>query len=1570
MSSVENRIVSIKFDNQQFDQQVAQTLATLDKLTAKLTSIGSGHGFADINAAANSVNFSGMASGIDKIASKFDALGAIGFTAIQNITGGVLNFVKNFAQNDILGPIITGGRTRALEIQQAQFQFKGLGINVQEVMQNALDAVKGTAFGLGDAAKAAAQFGASGISAGADMTSALRAIAGTAALTGDSFNDMAVLFTQSAATGKVNNQDLQQFATRGFNAAAAFAKQQGITEAQVHQMATAGTLDFHTFAAAMDAAFGAHAKDANQTFQGSLDNLHAALSRLGAAFEGPALFQSRDLFNALTPAIDNATAALSPLIFTLLSIRGEAISGLINTINGLDFTKFTAAIPEVSRGIANIVNLLKQFGSIVKTAFQDIFPADIGLDFDKFALAFERITNAVKIGAPAAEKITSIFKGLFSILDIGIAIVKGVATVIGDIIKALAPAGGGLLNLGASTGDFLTKMDQLLVKGGAIQDFFDKLGRGAAAVVGFLSDLTQKVVSFFSAGIGRNAVSDGLDRVGSRLDEAKSGFDRVTSLWDKFLALFQGVGKVFSGVFDAIGNFFDQLKQKIENELKPADFNSALDAINVGLLGGITILLKNFFSGGVKFGFGGGVFTQIKSSLNGVTKSLQAMQAQLKAKSLLEIAAAMGILTASIVALSLINSADLAKALTAMVVGFGELGAMLLLLNKSVLNPTEAFKLSILSLGLIGLASAMVIFSAAIAILGKLDVGSLAKGLVGVGAGMLVLVAGTNAIDADAPGLITAGIAMGIIATSLVILAKAVAAFGTMSWSEIGKGLLGVGIGLAVIIVALNALPPEGAISGLGFIEVAVGLRILADSVQAFGKLQFGTMIKGILGITLAVIGVGAAVNLLPPDLPITAAGLILTAIALEGISDVVKRLGAIPFGEMVKGLAGLAATLLILGVALTVMDASVAGAASLLVAAFALEVLTDVLKKLGQLSIAQLATGLGAIAAVLLVIGGASILLSEAIPFILAMGVALIAVGAGFALFGVGAFLVATAITALAASGVAGAKAFVASIEIFLEAIPKIAGLAAGLVVSFIQQFLNAFPVLIKTISALLQQILDVIITNVPLIAQALQLIFTEGLLLIQNSFPLFVQTGIDALEALLTGLSTNAKDIVDAASTLIINFINAITANLPALVTSATGLIVAFLGELGNHAADMAAAAVTIIAQLLDGISKGLGNVVQAAANLITTFLTEIGNHVTDIVTTGSNVLLQILFGIALALGNIVGTVANIIITLITEIGKHALEIVTAGVDVISAFIFGLASNAVRLANAAAQALIQFLNGLDSAIRKYEPTIVALCIKIGLDIVAGIFFGVITSVDNNNIFNFIHGIGQRVVDAAGDVAGWVSKIGGKIIEGIWNGVKNGEGFLQQKFSQFGHDLLNFAGAPFGIHFSEPSESTVMAKMGLQIVKGFATGINKAEPLAESSMLHLSNTITDSFNPDTKSMNAILTDFAAGLGDINEFNPTITPVLDLSKVQEGAGNISGILGTSTISPTVSTNQAVVISAAAAAVASGEGTVGASGPTEVNFNQTINAPKALSTNDIYRNTKSQIILAKEELSIP
>jgi hypothetical protein len=91
-----------------------------------------------------------------------------------------------------------------------------------------------------------------------------------------------------------------------------------------------------------------------------------------------------------------------------------------------------------------------------------------------------------------------------------------------------------------------------------------------------------------------------------------------------------------------------------------------------------------------------------------------------------------------------------------------------------------------------------------------------------------------------------------------------------------------------------------------------------------------------------------------------------------------------------------------------------------------------------------------------------------------------------------------------------------------------------------------------------------------------------------------------------------------------------------------------------------------------------------------------------------------------------------------------------------------------------------------------------------------------------------------------------------------------------------------------------------------------------------------------------------------------SDFHPVITPVIDLTNVRAGVSTIGGLLGSSSY-------------LAAGAIANSqqyteESVVGA-GPTEIKFEQTINAPTQLSTADIYRQTRNQITMAKEELSI-
>jgi tape measure domain-containing protein len=1519
--TVDDRVVGMKFDNANFEAKVAQTMASLDKLNQKLAFAGGVQGFQNVQAAANAVNLNNVASGVDKISSRFDALGAIGFSVIQKLTQNLMSFVAGFVQTDILAPLITGGKTRAQNIEQAQFQFRGLGMNVEEVMANAKSAVLGTAYGLGDAAKAAAQFGASGMGAGKDMTQSLRAIAGTAAMTGSSYSEMAYLFTSAAAQGKITNMDLQQWATRGLNAAAAYGKAVGITEAQVHDMATNGKLDYKSFAKAMDDTFGAHATMANETYSGSLANMHAAMSRLSASLFTPEMQQSRDLFNTLTPFIDNLSAALQPLIKAFIELRGTAIGGLIDFIKKIDFSRFNLAIPNFVGAFKAAFDALKQFLGIIKDAFREIFPPSVISPIFQISLALERFALSLKMGGETAKKVQSIFQGFFAVVAIAWEVFKGLVSVIVDVWHALFPAGQAFLTAGAGVGDFLTKMKEVLVDGGKIHDFFAKLGEIISKPVAAISELTRKIIGFFTQSPDEGGIAAPFVAVGKHIQS-------LGDFWDAFYEKFQSVFNVLGKIWDSISNWFSELWDKIADAIGGGNYNAVADVLNVGVLAAIAVMLKNFTTGGLKVGLGGGVFGIIQSNLIAVTRTLNQMQAKIQADTIFKIAAAVGILAISMTILAGIPSEKLTKALSAMAVGFGELVATMKILQADVKG---SFGLAIISGGLIAVSFAMLILSAAIKNLSDISWEGLSKGLIGIGVGLGLLVATSKLLAGSAPGMISAGLGMIAMSIGLRILANAVEAFGNLSWTELGKGLGAIAIGLGLLTAAMRLMPASSVISGAGFVEMTVGLRIMADVVQEFGKLSWEAIGKGLAGIAVGLLAIAFAMNMMPINLPITAAGLVILSFGLKMMASAVTTMGANDFGSLAKGIGGLAAVLLILVLAMNAMNGSITGAASLFIVSASLTMLAKVMTELSKLSITQIVTSLGAIAAVLLVLGIAAAALQPIIPAMLLLGFALGVIGGAFALFGLGAMLVADAFQVMAAAGVAGTAALLTSLKMILKAIPQFAAAAALFVVSFAANILEGLPTLIKVFTAVLEQILITIIKEVPLIVKALGAIIDGFIVLVVTRAPEIIATAFFLLMTFMQGLRDNMYQIVTVGAEIFINFIKGLTDKIPEIVTAVTNLIVTFLNAIASHMEEIITAGVNVLVQFLAGISDNLDKVMDAVTSLIVRFLEELGKHFLEILAAGANLLDTILYGIFLTLSHIMDTVTSIIKKFTEELGKHVLElmdagtnllvqlikgigrdiqkIIDAGVDVIIAFIKGIGKNATKLMDAAGQTIVDFLKGLDKAIEKYTPQIRDEGLKIAGHLVDGITGGMATRT-------------KDVWSAGFDLAGGAAK-------GFWDFIMPG------------------------------SPSKLFFALAQTIPAGVALALNK-DTTAKDSVIVMAERIVNAFQetlnqiPDT-------------LGDMNEFNPVITPVLDLSKVQAESGNIARYLKASII-PKASTQQAGIISASTE-VTGGSDVTTSTGPTGIIFNQTNNSPKALTTDEIYKNTRSQITLAKEELGI-
>ena len=318
MSSVDNRVVKMTFDNEQFERGVSKSMSTLDKLEEKLQFKKAATGLQSLQVAINGVAFDRFATAIEGIEKKLSGVGVAAATVVSRITNSLIDGAIKIERATI-GQIQSGGWSRAMKLENAKFTVEGLKLDWETMLKAINYGVQDTAYGLDAAASAAAQLAASGVQYkesidGANdslMHRSLRAISGVAAMTNSSYEEISRIFASAAGSGSVMGDHLQQLAARGLNAAAVLAKAMNTTEAQIREMAHDRAIDFETFAILMDDAFGAHAKEANKTFNGALSNMKAALSRFGAVFATPVIQKTNTFFIALTDRIKEMKNAIS-----------------------------------------------------------------------------------------------------------------------------------------------------------------------------------------------------------------------------------------------------------------------------------------------------------------------------------------------------------------------------------------------------------------------------------------------------------------------------------------------------------------------------------------------------------------------------------------------------------------------------------------------------------------------------------------------------------------------------------------------------------------------------------------------------------------------------------------------------------------------------------------------------------------------------------------------------------------------------------------------------------------------------------------------------------------------------------------------------------------------------------------------------------------------------------------------------------------------------------------------------------------------------------------------------------
>ena len=221
--TVDERVVSMKFDNSQFEKNVKTSMSTLDKLKQSLNFKDSAKGLESINAAAKNTNLSGLSAGIETVRTKFSAMQVMGITALTNITNTAVNAGKKMVSALTIDPIKTGFdeyETKINSIQTIMSNTASKGTTMEDVTRVIDDLntyADKTIYNFAEMTRNIGTFTAAGVGL-EKSASAIKGIANLAAASGSNSQQASTAMyqlSQALAAGTVKLQDWNSVVNAG-----------------------------------------------------------------------------------------------------------------------------------------------------------------------------------------------------------------------------------------------------------------------------------------------------------------------------------------------------------------------------------------------------------------------------------------------------------------------------------------------------------------------------------------------------------------------------------------------------------------------------------------------------------------------------------------------------------------------------------------------------------------------------------------------------------------------------------------------------------------------------------------------------------------------------------------------------------------------------------------------------------------------------------------------------------------------------------------------------------------------------------------------------------------------------------------------------------------------------------------------------------------------------------------------------------------------------------------------------------------------------------------------------------
>lgn len=875
-------------------------------------------------------------------------------------------------------------------------------------------------------------------------------------------------------------------------------------------------------------------------------------------------------FKGLFAILDIVKQAFSAL-WRVITPAGSAVGGLLTGVLGLtgSFGEWLAKLDESIKKGDVFYKVLKSIVDVVKGAITVVtgFAAAIGesLGFpglDGATASVEAFLGTLKekVSAPGLEKLQAIFDGICTrakwVKDAIVGMKDGVVDSMGKIDGAVS--GNKFVQVLTGIGTLIREVASAIA---------GLLGKAIDGLINTLSNADFNGILDFLNALAAGGIIAAIRKFIDPVEELENTF---TSLKDWVKGLGGGVTKILDGVRGSLEAWQTKLKSDALGKI----------AASIAVLSVSLLVLSSIDSDKVTGSLAamGTMFAELIASMAVLDKlSIDGKSANKTASAMIKMGAALLVLSLAMKNIAELNPEQLAE---------GLIGVGVLLAEVDLFLNTAKFdkKASKSATGMILFAAAIKILSSAVKSLGEMDWDDMAKGLVGVGVLLAEVEVFLNNAKFNGKAVLTAtGIV--ILSSAIKVLASACKDFGSMSWGEITKGLTSIAA-LLLEITAFTKLTGDAKhviSTGLALIEIAAAMKIFASAMSDFGSMSGSEIAKGLVAMGGALAEVAIAVNLMPKNMVSVGSGLVIVGAALKIVASALSSMGNMSWESIAKGLVAMGGALAELAIGLNVMNGTLAGSAALLVAAGALTVLTPVLVILGNMSWESIAKGLITIAGAFTVMGVAGAVLGPLAPSILAisgalalLGVGSVAIGAGLTLIGTGLTSIAVGLTSLAAAFASSGTLIVGGLSAivlgFAGLIPAIAEKIGEAIVAFCGAISSGAPAIGEAVKAIVLTLVDVLVQCVPAIADgALQLV-TGVLASLVAYTPQIVDSVMQFLIEVLEGIARNIPQLVQAAMDVVGAFFAGVLSALSNIDSSsliqgiaAVGLLTALVAALG---------------------------------------------------------------------------------------------------------------------------------------------------------------------------------------------------------------------------------------------------------------------------------------------------------------------------------------------------------------------------------------------------------------------